>query len=487
MSAEPRIEYRLGATHAPVLRAFMACRERCSFIQGPVGSGKTFGVLQRMLAQMAEQPANRAGIRPTRWVAVRNSYPELAATTIKDFLAVFAPHGQDPLGQMSWHSIEPPTFRASFRLPDSTRVESEVMFLALDREDAIRKVRGLQITGAWLNEAKELVKPVVDLLDMRHGRFPTTADGGVACGWHGLIGDTNAPDEDHWYYRLAEEVRPEGWRFFRQPGGVVRIGERWVPNTAAENLENLPARYYERGCVGKSDAWVSVFLANEYGVALDGRPVHPEYVDSQHCARDVIPVDRHLPLLLGVDFGRTPAAVVTQWLPGVGRWVAVAEFVTENMSAAIFAPELKLWLDREFPRMRVQGWGDPAGDRSGDVIETTPIEIVRAAGIPIDPAPSNVPALRRAALANPIRRNCMDGKPAFLLSPRCKVTRKGLAGGYCFRRLRIAGEERFTEQPDKNMYSHPVEALEYALLGGGEGHAARDVYERGDRQLFAEM
>ncbi len=36
-----------------------------------------------------------------------------------------------------------------------------------------------------------------------------------------MLGDTNAPDEDHWYYRLAEETRPEGWEFFRQPGGLL--------------------------------------------------------------------------------------------------------------------------------------------------------------------------------------------------------------------------------------------------------------------------
>jgi hypothetical protein len=45
-------------------------------------------------------------------------------------------------------------------------------------------------------------------------------------------------------------------------------------------------------------------------------------------------------------------------------------------------------------------------------------------------------------------------------------------GGFCYRRLKIANSERFTDLPDKNVYSHPVEAAEYALMGSGEGREA---------------
>ena len=45
-------------------------------------------------------------------------------------------------------------------------------------------------------------------------------------------------------------------------------------------------------------------------------------------------------------------------------------------------------------------------------------------------------------------------------------------GGFCYKRRKVVGSERFHESPDKNLYSHVVEALEYALLGEGEGVAA---------------
>ena len=51
------------------------------------------------------------------------------------------------------------------------------------------------------------------------------------------------------------------------------------------------------------------------------------------------------------------------------------------------------------------------------------------------------------------------------------MIRKGLQGGFCYRRVQVSGE-RYTDEPDKNEYSHPVEALEYALQGEGEGRQA---------------
>ena len=66
----------------------------------------------------------------------------------------------------------------------------------------------------------------------------------------------------------------------------------------------------------------------------------------------------------------------------------------------------------------------------------------------------------------------MDGLPAFRVSPKAKNTRKGLAGGWAFRRIKVKDQERYEEKPDKGALSHPCEACEYALMGAGEGKAA---------------
>ena len=88
------------------------------------------------------------------------------------------------------------------------------------------------------------------------------------------------------------------------------------------------------------------------------------------------------------------------------------------------------------------------------------------------PTNTNKPLIRRASIINPMKRLCMDGKPAFLISPKCRMWRKGLAGGFKYRRIQVIGDEKFTDDPDKNIYSHICEAGEYALVGAGEGQEA---------------
>lgn len=446
---------------------------------GPLGSGKTFGMYDRLLQMMCEQAPNAEGVRPSRWVAIRNTYSQLETTTIKDFRALFS----DRIGTMTMGNQ--PSYRTRILLEDGTRLDAEVIFLALDREDAVAKLRGFQLTGGVVNETKELVKAIIDMLDLRVGRYPSMADGGVLPTWHGVIGDTNAPDTDHWYYRLAEEQRPEGWSFFRQPGGVIKVDGRWVANPKAENLRNLPPNYYATGTQGKSEDWISVNLGNEYGFSLDGKPVHPEYQDSVHCPGEIA-YDPSQPIVLGIDFGRTPAALVLQ-PTAIGRYHAIDEFVTEDMSQAIFGPELKRYLGSHYPGARIRGWADPAGDSKGQATEDTPLRILQAAGIPVLRAPSNQTTLRRAALAQPFTRLCMDGRPALLVSARCKRFRKAMMGGWCFRKLKIAGEERYDEQPDKGPLSHIAEAGEYALLGEGEGVAALRPADYDDTLPFQEQ
>ncbi len=450
-----------------VLDAYMNSWDRVEAIMGPLGSGKTIQSCQKLFRAMCNQEANSQGIRPSRFYAVRNTYADLLTTTAKDWLELFG-----ELGHYSEGNKKPPTHTIDFNLDDGTNVQSELVFIALDRPDSVKKLRGSQVTGFWLNEMKELPKAIVDMADLRHGRYPSKAAGGIQPTWHGMIGDTNAPDDDHWYYKQAEEVKPEGWNFHRQPGGVIKQGNGFIPNPDAENIKNLPDGYYIRGMAGKAYDWILVNLANEYGVVMEGKPVYPEYVDSVHCVDDYEP-NPAWPIILGIDFGRTPACSFLQHDPAMNRYVAFDEFVTEDMSASTFAPELKSYIDRNYQGFKFRrGGGDPAGDQKGQAVDTTPFQILWKHGLTVYPVETNKPLVRRSSVINPMKRLCMDGKPAFLVSSKCKMLRKGLAGGFCYKRIQVAGDERYKDEPDKNIYSHICEANEYGLMAGGEGRSA---------------
>lgn len=468
------IEFHVGAPRYPVLNAFIRSRADVSFIRGPLGSGKTTGAVDRLLLQMKEQKPNADGIRFTRWLAVRNTYPDLTGTTIKDFLSVF-----EKLGHMRYGGLEPPNFHAQFRLDDGTRVDAEVIFLALDRDDSIKKLKGYQVTGVWFNELSEISKSIFEMADLRHGRYPSDIHGGVRCTWHGMLGDTNSYDESHWLAEF-EKNPPHGYECHVQPGGVIETGEVdasgrkvYAVNPKAENLHGLESDYYSRGMRGKDQMWIQVMLANKHGFLLKGVPVHPRFSQDIHVVPTIAPMSQY-PIDIGFDFGRTPACTMGQDWRHIGRYVALRSISSFNMSATLFAPEVKRVLEKDFSGYAVRAWGDPSGDSGDQATEQTALKVVRAHGIPIQAAPSNEPTLRRAALDNPLTRLCVDGRPAYLASKAgCGELIRALAGGFHFRELQVSGpKKRYAEAPEKNDDSHIAEAEEYRLLGCGEGRAA---------------
>lgn len=451
-------------TALPTLARFHASEAFVRGVLGPVGSGKSTAMCMELMRRARDQAPGPDGVRRTRFAVIRNTYREIRDTALKTWLDWF------PAGLFGRFAQEDMTHCLRF-----ADVEAEVLFRALDRPADVKKLLSLELTGAWVNEARELPKAIVDALADRVGRYPSRRDGGAT--WSGIVLDTNPPDTDHWWYRLAEIERPPGWAFFRQPGGLVEQGGAFTANPAAENLGNLPAGYYERAASGRSPDHVRIYHCAQYGFVCDGRPVFPEYADAVHCAHAPLDPVPGVPLAVGLDFGLTPAALIAQRTPS-GRWLWLDELVCEDMGVARFGRLLLDLLHGRYAGFAVEVWGDPAGAARSQTDEKTAFQVLAAMGIPARPAPSNDFTLRREAIAAPLSR-LVDGKPGLLVSPRCATARRGLAGGYSLRRIQVAGAEKFADKPDKNRFSHVIDAAGYALLGAGEGRALTRPRQRG--------
>lgn len=460
--------------YTPTLGRFHASEAFYRGIMGPVGSGKSTACVCEIISRAQEQVPARDGVRRTRFAIIRNTYSQLHDTTLKTWLDWVKPtEFGEPTKSPFNHVLK---FKSRL---DNTIIECEVLFRPLDRPDDIGRVLSLELTGAWVNEAREVPKGLIDALGDRVGRYPAKKDGG--CTWRGIIMDTNPPDEDHWWYHLAEEERPPTWEFFRQPGGLIEQGGKFIVNPAAENIENLEKDYYVTRQYGKTKEYIRVYYCAQYGFVQEGKPVWPEYYDTIHCAPDILKPIENLPVFVGVDFGLTPAATFGQRLTS-GRWIIIDEIVTEDMGTVRFAELLSEKLRHDYQDFKIEIYGDPAGDTRSQVDERTPFQILRnIKNIPIMPAPTNDFLLRREAVAVPLQR-LLDGKPGLIISPKCKTLRKGMAGGYCYRRIQIAGDERYQDKPDKNKYSHPCDSLQYMLMGAGEGRNLIHQPERKKRQ-----
>ena len=458
-----------------VLKTFMKDDTFFRGIRGPVGSGKSVACCIEVFRRALGQEKSADGIRKSRWAIIRNTNPQLRTTTIKTWLDWFP---ENEWGKFNW-SV-PYTHRIK-----KGDIDLEVIFLALDRPEDVKKLLSLEVTGIWINEARELGKSIIDACTMRVGRFPSMRDGGPT--WTGVIADTNAPEEDHWWPIMSGEVpvpdhipreqakmlvKPTNWSFYTQPSGMVEVKdedgeiEDYAPNKVAENVKNMLKSYYPNLVQGKTKSWIDVYVMNRLGTIQDGKPVYAMFVTDTHVAKEEIPVAASLPLYVGIDFGLTPAAILGQKVRG--RWLIQSEIVAIDMGIVRFAEVLREELATRFPDCSdVLIFGDPAGDFRAQTDESTPFHILRGAGLRAVPAPSNSVDLRLEAVSSQLNK-MSEGKPAFLIDRRCPTLIKGFEGGYSYRRMEVSGE-RYADKPDKNMYSHIHDALQYLLLGAGEG------------------
>ncbi len=423
-------------------------------ILGPIGSGKSVACVAEIISRIMRQAPDQTGARRSRWAVIRNTYPELTSTTIKTWMD-WLPVGQCPITYGS-----PITGKLKAPLSDGTQIDAEILFLALNLPKDVKKLLSIELTGAWTNEARELNKTIIDTVTSRVGRFPAKMDGGPS--WSGVIMDTNPPDDSHWWYKLAEEDRPSGWVFRRQPPALIDRGNgKYDVNPAAENLQHQPlgGDYWLRQVAGKSPEWIKVYLLGEYGTVMDGKPIYEgSWNDTMHVA-DINPIKKH-EIVCGWDWGLTPACIVVQVSPR-GQLLILDEVIGEDTGVEQFAEGFVIPLlqtkYRGCPQTHI---GDPAGKDRSQLDEKTVFEGLNRLGIPVIPAPNNSPLARWEAVRYYLNR-MVDGKPGLVLSPTCKVLRKGFNGGYRFRQLQVSGETRFSDKADKNAYSHPHDGLGY--------------------------
>jgi hypothetical protein len=451
-------EFEFTYIAEPTPAKFHFSQARIKGIRGPIGTGKTVCCVAEVLLNAFNQKPFR-GVRRTRWAAIRNTYPELKSTTIKTWMD-WVPPEKAPI---RWDV--PITSVLKTPLPDGTIMELEMLFLSMDNPKDVRKLKSLEVTGIWLNEASELQKWVLDMAGGRVARYPPKMLGGPTRDQ--IIMDTNSMTDDHWWYKLAEEERPRGFAFFNQPPALLltEAGE-YVGNPDCENVSNQSKGidYWLDQVPGKSHDWIRVYLLNEYGDVLEGSPVYPEYNGALHVSDTPLAVNEGLPLILGWDFGRTPACVICQLTPR-GQFLVLRELYEESMGIREFATKIVVpYLTNNFNGMEVLSFGDPAGLHPGQTDDRTCMDELRDAGIPTSGAMSNAFTPRREAVAEHLT-SLIDGKPGLLLDPSCKMLRRGFNGRYKYRKMQIPKEDIYSDAPIKNEYSHPHDALQYAALG----------------------
>ena len=408
---------------------------------GPVGSGKSVTCSFEIVRRATMQEPNEQGIRKTRAAVVRETARQLQDTTIKTFLDWFPP------GVCGTYMRTTKTY--FFKVGD---VECEVMFRALDDADDVANLNSLELTFTWFNECKDIHPEIVDAMSKRIGRFPSKKDGGPT--WHGMWGDTNPPTMDTWWFYQMEHLDPKdgvsendnGWDVFKQPSGR---------STQAENIENLPDNYYDTQ--GRSDEYIRTFIDGEYGLSLSGQPIYKYFRPDYHMGKETLRpiVNGVRPIVIGMDLGLTPAAVIGQQDPR-GRVLILGEAVSFDMGIQRFTRTiLKPLIIEHWSGAPIIVVTDPAGIQRAQTDERSAVDIIKAEGLKVFPAKTNNISARISAVDDFLMRQ-VDGDSAFLVDPSCTNLKAAMMGGYRYHPKNGTIE--------KNKHSHVAEALQYLMM-----------------------
>jgi hypothetical protein len=275
--------------------------------------------------------------------------------------------------------------------------------------------------------------------------------------------------------------------FHRQPG---------AREPGAENLQNLEPGYYELQYASSPKDYCDRMLDNRFIPMRHGQPVYPEFNYALHIAAAPLRLDPMRRLSIGLDAGLTPAAGFIQrtsmhqlrLIDELNVFPQADETIGGVGPTRFGQALLAHIMDRGYHHAaEIHILYDPSAkdgtDKSGN--ERSWIEIVEAQLRPLKAlmngsqfggqrerrfivraAPTNKLQVRLEALRRPMLQIIDGGLPGLIVSPVCKISIKGFVAGYHYQRVAVGGDGvgRFDMQPNKNMFSHQMDANQYAAL-----------------------
>lgn len=436
----------------PSTEPFIQADKFSNFIVGPVGSTKTTASLMKIAYEAQRVKAGRDGIRRSRIAVVRNTRQMLWDTTIPDFLKWY-PDGQAGI-------LEKTNSKFLLKFGD---VQCEVLFRGLDDANDVRRLLSLQLTFGMLDEFREIHPDIYNALTGRLGRYPDKTMNGVgACDdsgkqIHKVWGATNPPDADTFWENLLTEP-PNNMHVTFQPSGR---------SPEADWVQHLPDGYYENLCEGKDEDWISVYVDGQFGASLAGKPVFKAFTADTHVSKTPLQLLPGAGVIIGVDAGLSPAAVIGQ-VDYQGRVIVHDALISESMGALRFIREkLKPLLANKYAGYKVTIVIDPAAQQRAQTDERTVMDMFKAEGFAIKAARTNAIPARIAAVDQFLTRT-VDGKPAFLVNKEsCQPLISALRGRY---RYKVSTKGDVDESPEKNHpWSDVADACQYLCLHADNG------------------
>jgi len=445
-------------------------------IAGPIGSGKTTGVIMELLRRAAEQAKAPDGIRYTRFALCRQTLMQLKATVLKDC--------DQWLSRLGAWKVSESTYHVKFN-----DIISEWVFLPLEDAEDKARLLSMQLTGAFLSECIEMNIDILGHVQGRIGRYPSGQRG--VPSWFGIVADTNMPVEMSPWWEFMEKCKQgevANWQFFKQPSGMDyptfdrhgnQTGGAENLNWLLQNAETVKfplnckpridqgRKYYENivATYGETHDYVNRYVYANYGNDPSGAAVFKEsYRADFHTVDDTLVIPGY-PIYVGQDFGRNPWSLICQ-VDHMGRLLVHEEVKADNIGL-----EKHVWqnlrprlLQSKYQGLKVAMVGDPAGVAKSNIAEESCFDALKRLGFAAIPAPGNDIEPRIRSVEALLSRQTNGGPTLIISRQGCPKLCRALGGGYRYARTK---EGALKPKPDKNEpegYSHIADCLQYVCM-----------------------
>jgi len=454
-------------------------------VLGNVGSGKSTMMIVELLKMAMLQKVDQNNERSSKWVVVRETYPQLLETTYASFKLWLKPNKTT----RRYTQSAPMRIRWTDLMADGTRMNAEFIFMAVAKPDDYENLKSLELTGGFINECGAMDSEIVPAVLSRLGRYPppnSAVDIDDPITRVSLIMDTNPPEDEGWVSKI-EETRPKGWQFFRQPPALIKDNNSdcgYSLNPLGENFKYLgigPKSYYLDRVPTMTPEQVKVLFCGEYGVTSSGKAVYKRQWDHEyHVAKTgLTPIKAH-PVILGWDWGKGgESCIVGQVMPS-GQLRVIQEFCADNIGLREFAKDfVKPWLEDNLlvapgeEPWKIISIGDPAGlsshGLSADSRNYFHVLNDERVGVFKDwfvtrPAQSNHIEIRLNAVRHFLTNKTNTQLPMFQIDRSCKLLMKGFNQSYEYERKQVMGKAKYKDLPCKSAESHPHDGLQYLCL-----------------------
>jgi len=303
-----------------------------------------------------------------------------------------------------------------------------------------------------------------------------------------------------WICAIANPVNNPSWEQVKQkmdPRKLLRFDKGWNEPANEDDLPGLAFHELPGGTVycalhysadpEKTSAWASDYRRQFnmsltdwnremelYGGAVEGKPVYPDFIDGFHSwpDRETIPLVKGATYFGGWDAGQTvnPAFVLIQLTPLPWQVHVLLEVCGSAEPMVKFAPRVQQALIKALPArwQEVRHFGDMTISTRNGSTGTTARQAAAEYGFNIVPVPNTI-FPRIDAVTRLLLRELDDGRPCLLVDTvRAPAVYEGFKGAYRFApRLRQSLAEPGAElknEPEKNAWSHPHDALQYPAL-----------------------